>query len=197
MSKQLPKYFEPGFLQNLQEREIDHLKVKGEIPTWLEGNLIRNGPGMVKTNKSRRHWFDGLAMLHKFNIKGGHVSYLSKFIDCDAYRSTKASGKMEYSDFATDPCQSLFGKVQSFFERKPGITDSAKVNIGHIGEKMMAMGEPLMQIQIDPDTLESLGVFHFDKDPNSGVTTAHPLTENGNAYNVVAFGVPSGVEISL
>ena len=185
MSKQLPKYFEPGFLQNLQEHEIDHLEVKGEIPSWLEGSLIRNGPGMVKADKSRKHWFDGLAMLHKFNIKNGQVGYKSKFIDCEAYRSTRKSGKIEYSDFATDPCRSLFGKVQTVFETNPSITDSAKVNIGKIGDKTMALGEPLMQIQIDPDTLDSLGVFHFDKDPGSRMTTAHPHTEGGNAYNLV------------
>ena len=185
MNKQQPKYFEPGFRQNLEELEIDNLHIKGSIPTWLEGSLIRNGPGMVMVDKPMQHWFDGLAMLHKFNIKEGKVSYKSKYIDCEAYRTTKSTGKISYSDFATDPCRSLFAKVQTVFESKPKITDSAKVNIGKVGDKTMALGEPLMQIQIDPETLESLGVFHFDKNPASRMTTAHPHTDADESYNLV------------
>jgi carotenoid cleavage dioxygenase-like enzyme len=185
MTQQKPKYFEPGFRQNLEELEISELKVKGKIPDWLEGSLIRNGPGMVMVDKPMLHWFDGLAMLHKFNIRGGKVSYKSRYIDCEAYRTTKETGKISYSDFATDPCRSLFGKVQTVFESKPKITDSAKVNIGKVGDKTMALGEPLMQIQIDPETLESLGVFHFDKNPASRMTTAHPHTDRDSSYNLV------------
>ena len=185
MNKQSPKYFEPGFLQNQEEHQIDELQVKGKLPEWLEGSLIRNGPGLVQVDKPMRHWFDGLAMLHKFEIKDGKVAYRSKFIDCEAYRSTKKSGKITYSDFATDPCRSLFGKVQTVFDSNPKITDSAKVNIGKVGEKTMAFGEPLMQIQIDPETLDALGVFNYDKNPRSRMTTAHPHTDGESAYNLV------------
>jgi len=185
MSKQSPKYFEPGFIKNQEEHQIDDLEVKGNVPEWLEGSLIRNGPGLVQVDKPMRHWFDGLAMLHKFAIKAGKVAYKSKFIDCEAFRATKQSGKITYSDFATDPCRSLFGKVQTVFDSNPRITDSAKVNIGKVGEKTMALGEPLMQIQIDPDTLDSLGVFNYNKNPRSRMTTAHPHTEGKSAYNLV------------
>ena len=185
MSKQIPQFFQPGFRQNLEEYEISDLEITGEIPDWLEGRLIRNGPGMVLVDKPMQHWFDGLAMLHKFDIKDGKVSYKSKYIDCEAYRVTKKTGKISYSDFATDPCRSLFGKVQTVFDSKPKITDSAKVNIGKVGDKTMALGEPLMQIQIDPSTLESLGVFHYEKDPGSRMTTAHPHTDDGTSYNLV------------
>ena len=77
------------------------------------------------------------------------------------------------------PADRCLVKYRQFFESKPKITDSAKVNIGKVGDKTMALGEPLMQIQIDPETLDSLGVFHFDKDPGSRMTTAHPHSDNG------------------
>lgn len=185
MSDLQPKFFQPGFRQNQQEADITNLEVKGDIPDWLEGSLIRNGPGMVQVDKPMQHWFDGLAMLHKFNIKDGKVSYMSRFVDCEAYRATKETGKISYSDFATDPCRSLFGKVQTLFESDPKITDSAKVNIGKIGDKTYALGEPLMQIQIDPETLKSLGVFHYGKKPANRMTTAHPHIEAHEAYNLV------------
>ncbi len=181
-----PKYFKPGFRQNMKESEVQNLSVKGAIPEWLEGSLLRNGPGMVQADISMRHWFDGLAMLHKFTIRGGRVDYMSRYIDCEAYRATKETGKICYSDFATDPCRSLFKKVQTVFQSDAKITDSAKVNVGKIGDKAFALGEPLMQIQFDPETLKSLGVFHFGENPSSRMTTAHPhVDKNGEAYNLV------------
>lgn len=184
MSKQ-PGYFDKGFRQNQEERSIKNLKVIGKIPSWLEGRLLRNGPGLVQADISMRHWFDGLAMLHKFEIKDQKVSYTSRFVDCEAYRAVKETGKISYSDFATDPCRSLFGKVQTVFEKDPKITDSAKVNVGRVGDKTYALGEPLMQIQINPETLESLGVFHFEKNPANRMTTAHPHVQQDEAYNLV------------
>jgi beta,beta-carotene 9',10'-dioxygenase len=185
MNGRQPDYFQPGFLQNQEEREILSLPVHGDIPDWLEGSLIRNGPGLVQADISMRHWFDGLAMLHKFTIRNKQVSYRSKFVDCEAYRATMETGKITYSDFATDPCRSLFAKVQTVFDKDPKITDSAKVNVGKIGDKVYALGEPLMQIQIDPETLQSLGVFHFEKKPGNRMTTAHPHTDANEAYNLV------------
>jgi beta,beta-carotene 9',10'-dioxygenase len=184
MQAQQP-YFTAGFQHNMEEVQLDDLSVKGDIPAWLEGSLIRNGPGLVQADKPMRHWFDGLAMLHKFSFAGGKVSYQSRFLDCEAYRAVRDTGKMTYSDFATDPCRSLFGKVQTVFESDPKITDSAKVSVGMIGGKAFALGEPLMQVQFDPETLESVGVFHYGKNPANRMTTAHPHLDQGEAYNLV------------
>jgi beta,beta-carotene 9',10'-dioxygenase len=180
-----PNYVQPGFRQNMNERHIENLPIKGVIPDWLEGSLIRNGPGMVNVDKPMRHWFDGLAMLHRFSFSGGKVDYRSKFVDCQAYRDVKKYGKITYSDFATDPCRSLFQKVQVVFENPPKITDSAKVNVDQIGDKAFALGEPLMQIQFDPDTLDSLGVFHYEKKTGNRMNTAHPHTDGHDAFNLV------------
>lgn len=167
------------------ERQIDDLPVTGQWPEWLEGSLVRNGPGMVEADKTVRHWFDGLAMLHRFHFAGGRVNYKSRFIDCQAYRAVKESGKLTYADFATDPCRSLFQKVQTIFDPDPKITDSAKVNVDRIGEKAFALGEPLMQIEFDPETLESLDVFHYDKPPGNRMNTAHPHHDGTESYNLV------------
>lgn len=44
----------------------------GQLPTWLEGILLRNGPGMHTIGDTKyNHWFDGLALLHSFTFKNG------------------------------------------------------------------------------------------------------------------------------
>ena len=50
-----------------------------------------------------RHWFDGLAMLHRFTIGGGRVSYANRFLESRSYRAAREQGKIVYSEFATDP----------------------------------------------------------------------------------------------
>ena len=185
MSDQQHSYMESGFLEDLRETKIERLTVEGDLPDWLQGSLIRNGPGRVNADKPMQHWFDGLAMLHKFTFSNGQVDYLSRFLDCKAYRSIEETGKMTYADFATDPCRSFFQKILSVFDPEPKITDSAKVNIGQIDGKTYALGEPLMQVEFDPETLESVGVFHYGMNPRKGMTTAHPHFSQDEAYNLI------------
>jgi beta,beta-carotene 9',10'-dioxygenase len=48
----------------------------GVIPTWLEGRLIRIGPGLfdIEEGFTVNHFLDGYAMVSKFEIKNGKVS---------------------------------------------------------------------------------------------------------------------------
>ncbi len=60
--------FNLGFATEAPEIELNQLPVRGNLPDWLRGTLLRNGPGTFHVGQSRyRHWFDGLAMLHKFS----------------------------------------------------------------------------------------------------------------------------------
>lgn len=41
--------------------------VAGNIPEWLNGSLIRNGPGSIKIGQEEfNHLFDSSALLHRF-----------------------------------------------------------------------------------------------------------------------------------
>ena len=57
------------------------------------------------------HWFDGLAMLHRFGFADGQVSYANRFLESKAYRAARRPGEITYSEFATDPCRSLFQRA--------------------------------------------------------------------------------------
>lgn len=49
----------------------------GQLPTWLQGILLRNGPGMHTIGDSKyNHWFDGLALLHSFTFKNGKLLHI-------------------------------------------------------------------------------------------------------------------------
>ncbi len=180
------RMFDLGFGKSEQEVEIDALPVQGTIPPWLAGTLLRNGPGTFQVGEQRyRHWFDGLAMLHKFAFSHGRVAYANKFLECNAYRAARETGRISYSEFATDPCRDFFQRVTAIFN--PHITDSAKVNIAQIANQYIALAETPIQVEFDPETLQSVGVFSYETGTTGQMTTVHPQFDYAHdlVYNVV------------
>src|SRR3954471_19290335 len=106
-----------GFADQTEEVRVDALPVTGTVPSWLNGGLIRVTPAQMDfEQRSVSHWFDGMAMLNRFGFAGdGTVSYASKFLDTEARRSALQTGGASIGGFATDPCRSLFQRVQSLF----------------------------------------------------------------------------------
>lgn len=87
--------------------------VTGEIPTWIKGGLLRNGPGSIKVgDMTYNHLFDAAALLHRFNIADGKVTYQCRFLKSDTYKKNLAANRIVVSEFGTssipDPCQSIF-----------------------------------------------------------------------------------------
>jgi len=147
------------------------LTVEGNFPPWLAGILLRTGPARFEVGAGRyRHWFDGLAMLHRFEFANGAVSYANHFVQSLAYRAARETGRIAYSEFATDPCRSLFRRIVTAF-RPPQFGANANVNVLKFGAEFLAMSETPLPVVFDPATLETLGVAA----PAPGqLTVAHP-----------------------
>ena len=159
-----------GFESLEDETRIDGLPVRGKLPPWLAGSLIRTGPAKWEVGgRSMNHWFDGLAMLHRFSFADGAVSYANRFLETKAWRAANDTGKIQYSEFATDPCRSLFQRVSAMFS--PKISDNANVNLVKLGERFIAMTETPIPVQFDDDTLAAAGVAY---EAPGMLTTAHP-----------------------
>ena len=161
-----------GFQTQEEETAVDRLPCAVRCPPWLTGALVRVTPAKLEVGDRRLgHWFDGLAALNRFGFADGQVSYRSRFLDTEAYR---AAGRGEFAGegFGTDPCRSIFKRVQSVFS--PQVTDNANVNLVRIGERYIAMTETPLPIEFDPETLATKGPLRF-ADKNGGLaTTAHP-----------------------
>lgn len=143
------------------EREVvvDELSLSGELPSWLAGSLLRTGPAKFEIGEQRmRHWFDGLAMLHRFTIADGRVSYGNRFLESRSYRAAQEQGRMVYGEFATDPCRSLFKRVQSIFSPINALPDNANINVTRLGERFIAMTETPLPVQFDARTLKAADV---------------------------------------
>jgi beta,beta-carotene 9',10'-dioxygenase len=160
-----------GFQTLGQELTPISLPVEGTLPPWLAGALLRTGPAKFETeSRGYNHWFDGLAMLHRFAFANGAVTYANRFLDSPAYRAARDSGQIAYSEFATDPCRTLFKRVATLFV-PPTFGENANVNIVRHADSFLALTESPLPVAFDPETLDTLGVAR----PAPGqLTTAHP-----------------------
>jgi beta,beta-carotene 9',10'-dioxygenase len=175
-----------GFADQTEEVRVDALAVQGEVPAWLRGGLVRVTPAQMDfAQRTVGHWFDGMAMLNRFGFDDGAVSYASRFLDTAARRAALASGGASINGFATDPCRTLFQRVQSVFS--PDLTDNANVNLARLGDEHIAMTETPIPVRFDPETLATLG--HDEGAARFGqLTTAHPHhdPERGELVNFAA-----------
>lgn len=164
-----------GFETLEGETRIEALPVEGEIPAWLGGSLLRTGPARFEVGaRELSHWFDGLAMLHRFGFAGGSVSYANRYLESKAYRAAEETGAIAYSEFATDPCRSLFKRALSIFQ--PALSDNCNVNLVRLGERFVAMTETPIPVEFDLATLAAAGVGW---EVPGQLTTAHPHLDRG------------------
>ena len=165
--------FDQGFATQLHETVLDRLPVQGRIPAWLTGNLVRNTPAQFEIGDTAyRHWFDGLAMLHSFSIEGQQVAYRNRFLQSPAYRAGNEAGKIKYSEFATDPCRSLFKRLSSAFAR-PELGANCNVSVNRFADEFVALTEVPLALIFDPRTLDTLGVYDYAQ-TDAQISTAHP-----------------------
>uniref|UniRef100_A0AAQ4R6D8 Carotenoid-cleaving dioxygenase, mitochondrial n=1 Tax=Gasterosteus aculeatus aculeatus TaxID=481459 RepID=A0AAQ4R6D8_GASAC len=159
-------------------------EVQGTIPSWISGKLLRNGPGKFEFgNTHYNHWFDGMAMLHQFKIHEGQVTYMSRFLDSDAYKNNREKDRIVMSEFGTlampDPCKNVFQRFLSRFEM---ISDVSFVK--YKGDFFVSTETNFMH-RVNPENLESLEKVDWSKFIAVNGATAHPHYDpDGTTYNM-------------
>lgn len=153
---------------------VEQLPVlSGSVPTWLSGILVRNGPALYDFEQYHlRHWFDGMAMLHRFTFNNGQVSYANRFLRSRAFTGALRKGELVYREFATDPQQTELSKIFSLLF--PTFTDNACVNVTKMAGRYLAMSETPHLLSFDPRTLKTTAEFRYSDDIRGETTTAHP-----------------------
>ncbi|KAF8963068.1 hypothetical protein BGZ46_001046 [Entomortierella lignicola] len=208
-----PWPFAAGYDNTPEVLEPAPLTVIGTIPPWLEGALYRSGPGAYDLKSASgkdikiQHWFDGLAMLHRYEIqKGGKVTYRSRYTSNDLRERYQ---KVEAIDGVTfcqrDPCKTIFQKFFTTFKMAamgappmggtntnvaviptpnfPGFMEDPNAKKKHTkGPKNLVMttdGNALQEL--DPITLEPLRLFSYgaidDSLFSSNLAPAHPCVD--------------------
>jgi beta-carotene 15,15'-monooxygenase len=179
-----------GFHSLTAETSAD-LQVEGDLPDWLAGSLIRNGPGRFAVGDgSVDHWFDGLAMLTKFTFDAGSVAYRNRFLRTDAYEQARA-GTFD-GGFATGES----GLLRRLWRFLVGDTyDNTNVVTERLGGEYLAFTETPRWTRFDPSDLSTLGDVEYDGPaPSGNLSCAHlqrdPATDRLVTFET-EFGRPS------
>lgn len=151
----------PDEVEEISQRV--ELKVKGKIPDWLQGNLIRNGPGKFKIDEQYiGHWFDGFALVSSFVFKEGKVYYNSAYLQSDQLIASMATNSIQLQGFANN-----YGTAPPFHRSKDGqkiITANANINIEKINNHYIALGETPLPIEFESSSLKTINIFDYNDD---------------------------------
>ena len=134
--------------------------IQGEIPSWLEGALLRVGPGKYEWGESTyNHWFDGQAIVHRFYAKDSQVYYSSKYLLSQSYCKSKKYGRVALPSFGTwappDPCKNIFERFFLYF-LPPAFPDNCNINVIDLKDEPFTSTEGPYLYQIDQDTIDTL-----------------------------------------
>uniref|UniRef100_A0AAY5EMB3 Beta-carotene oxygenase 1, like n=1 Tax=Electrophorus electricus TaxID=8005 RepID=A0AAY5EMB3_ELEEL len=166
-------------------------ELSGTIPSWLQGTLLRNGPGLFSIGESSyNHWFDGMALIHSFTFKDGEVYYRSKFLRSGTYKKNTAANRIVVTEFGTlaypEPSKNIFSKAFTYLINTiPDFTDNNIINIIRYGEDYYASSEINYINQINPSSLDTIGRSNYRDYIALNLATAHPhYDDEGNTYNM-------------
>jgi carotenoid cleavage dioxygenase-like enzyme len=177
------------------ERTAERLRVEGEVPAFLRGTYYLNGPARFTRGDVRyRHWLDGDGMVCALRFddpQTAGVHLTARFVRGTKLVEEEAAGRALYRAFGTSfPGDRLVRGI--------ALESPLNVSLYPFGDALLAFGEQGLPWELDPDTLETRGVYGFGGALNPlSPFAAHPKIDpaTGELFN---FGVSfSAVQPSL
>ncbi|XP_056144057.1 beta-carotene 15, 15-dioxygenase 2, like [Lampris incognitus] len=130
-----------------------------------------------------------MAMMHRFHIRDGDVTYSSRFLRSDSYVSNSEKNRIVMSEFGTlampDPCKNIFARFFSRFTIPTEATDNASVNfVKYKGDYYVSTETNYMR-RVDPQSLETKEKVDWCQYIAVNAATAHPhYDREGATYNM-------------
>ena len=159
--------------------------IKGRMPADLEGVFFRNGPGRFELGGERyHHWFDGDGFAQRWQISEGKVSHRGKFVATQKFTDESRAGQFLYPAFGT--------QVHRRGAKNNDTMNAANTNLLPFGGRLYALWEGGSATELDPATLDTLGIRTWRDDLKSMPFSAHPkIDQDGSMWN---FGALPGAD---
>jgi all-trans-8'-apo-beta-carotenal 15,15'-oxygenase len=163
--------------------------VKGRIPADLEGVFFRNGPGRFELGGERyHHWFDGDGFAQRWQVSQGKVSHRGRFVATRKFIDESEAGQFLYPAFGT--------YVSRRDIKSNDMVNAANTNLLPFNGHVYALWEGGSATEVDPVTLETIGIKTWADDLKSMPFSAHPkIDPDGGMWN---FGtMPGGSKLVI
>jgi hypothetical protein len=164
--------FKDLWTDQTMEYDSEDCEIIGTIPSYVNGVLVRNGPGIFESADNKfSHVFDGLAKLSRFRVSGKEqkVQFSMKFLRSNLYdhmiTQEKGIPAMAYTGTPKKP----FSPLQILLKNQP--LDNYVVRIQQIGDSTgpcVALTDAEGFMIFDKDTLASKPKGAFDGKVTSG-----------------------------
>lgn len=164
------------------EHGFEKLEREGNIPTDLCGTLYRNGPALFESHDlAYTHWFDGDGAVSAVRFADGGAEGAVRVVQSRELRRERAAGRALYS--------SGFTRGPVWWRRLGArAKNTSSINVLSWQSRIFALPELERPHELDPESLETLGVCdldgvlhqtvqaHFRVAPQSGEVWAFALT---------------------
>ncbi len=163
-------------------------ETEGTIPNELQGTLFRNGAGLLEINGQKiGHPFDGDGMICAITFNQGRAHFQNRYVRTEGYVKEQEAGKILYRGFGT---QKPGGWLANIFDTN--FKNAANTNVIYWGDKLWAMWEGGQPHQLNPKTLETIGLDELNGllEPNQPFS-AHPKIIDNTFINFGVKGVTS------
>lgn len=158
-----------GFNQTVRaETDVRDLEVvQGVIPDAFEGTLYRVGPDpRYPARLGDDEWTNGDGHVVMFRFENGHVDLRTRYVRTERFLLEEKARK------------SLFGRYRNIYTNDPSVAGAsngtANTNVIWHGDKLLALKEDSLPIELDPDSLTTKGNWDYDGRMTARCMTAHP-----------------------
>ena len=159
-----------GLATSLREEHSYQARVEGSIPVELRGTLYRNGPGLFDRGGLRkRNLLDGDGMVQSFRFHEFGVHYRNRFVRTSKYLAEQAAGRFLYPSWSTQAP----GGFWANFMATGAISGQAGITVFPWQGRLYAFDECALPYELDPDSLETVGVSRLGLPEGFTIYAAH------------------------
>ena len=162
------------------ELDVADLTVIGEIPAELDGYFVRNSADHAYPPMYENDLFlNGDGMIHQVRIKNGRAHLKTRYVQTEKVMLERQAGR------------ALFGAYRNMYTDSPEVAgrnrNTANTSLVWHGGKLLALKEAARPVELDPETLATIGTHDFGGKLTSDTFTAHPKLDPASG-EMIAFG---------
>jgi carotenoid cleavage dioxygenase len=149
------------------DADVFDLEIHGQWPKEMDGTFYRCGPEhQYPPFRGDDVFINGDGVVSMFRVKDGHVDFKTRFVHTERYKLQKAARR------------SLFGEYRNPYTDDPSVAGkdrgTANTHVVWHGGRLLALKEDSRPVEMNPDTLETVGTFDYGGKLTSRTMTAHP-----------------------
>lgn len=164
----LRTWFVDSWRPTRNEEVYEITDVEGEVPREIHGTLYRSSPSqnvLPPEGAEALHLFDGDGLMHALRFDDGHVHYTGRFARNESFLVEEEEGRYCMNGVSI--------RVDDPTDRVP-IRVQHNTNIVRHGDRLLALVENGVPLQLDARSLDPIGPFDCGGRMLGYATSAHP-----------------------